>query len=205
MPSLADNVGKELRNILIFVGLIWGIFLFHYALPLNDYGLQPRSLIGLLGIVTMPFLHGGVGHIVGNTIPLVVLLFLLAGSRAKSWQIVAEIVVVGGVILWVFGRAEDSSGTRFVHIGASGLVSGLITFLIMGGVFERRFVPVVVAVITFLLYGGSLLWGFIPTDSQVSWDGHLCGAAAGGLLAFQLARRSRPKRIKSDGFTSRID
>jgi membrane associated rhomboid family serine protease len=193
MPSLADSVGKELRSILIFVGVIWTVFLLSFALPLNDYGLQPRSWIGLLGIVTMPFLHANIKHIVGNTIPLIVLLFLLAGSRAKSWQIVVEIVVLGGVILWLFGRNGSASDTRVVHIGASGLISGLITFLIMGGVFERRFIPVVVAIITFLMYGGSLLWGFIPTETQVSWDGHLCGAAAGGLLAFQLARRRRPK------------
>ena len=189
MPSLADSVGKELRNILIFVGVIWAVFLLSYLLPLVEYGLQPRSTIGLLGIFTMPFLHADIGHIVGNTIPLVVLLFLLAGSRAKSWQIVAEIVVVGGVILWIFGRGA-------IHIGASGLVSGLIAFLILGGAFERRFVPVIVAAVTFVLYGGSLFWGLIPRDPKVSWDGHLCGAVAGGLLAFQLARRSRPKSLK---------
>ena len=191
MPSLANSVGKELRNILIFVGVIWAVFLLSLALPMEDYGLQPRSIIGLLGIFTMPFLHADLGHIVGNTIPLVVLLFLLAGSRAKSWQIVAEIVVLGGVILWIFGRGAN-------HIGASGLVSGLITFLILGGVFERRFVPVIVALVTFVLYGGSLFWGLIPRDPKISWDGHLFGAVAGGLLAFQLARRSRPKSQKKD-------
>ena len=110
---------------------------------------------------------------------------------SKSWQIVAEIVVLGGVILWIFGRGAN-------HIGASGLVSGLITFLILGGVFERRFVPVIVALVTFVLYGGSLFWGLIPRDPKISWDGHLFGAVAGGLLAFQLARRSRPKSPKKD-------
>lgn len=190
MATLAESVGKELRNILIFVGVIWAVFLVSKLVPqleLQQYGLRPRSAIGLLGLVTMPFLHGGIGHIVGNTIPLIVLLFLLAGSRAKSWQIVAEIVVCGAALLWVFGRNAN-------HIGASGLVSGLITFLILGGAFERRFVPVVVAVVTFLLYGTSLVWGFIPRDEHVSWDGHLCGAVAGGLLAFQLARSSRPAK-----------
>lgn len=194
MPSLADSVGKELRNILIFLGVIWAVFLLSYLLPLENYGLRPRSAIGLLGIVTMPFLHADIGHIVGNTIPLVVLLFLLAGSRAKSWQIVAEIVVLGGVILWVCGRSANGAN----HIGASGLVSGLITFLILGGAFERRFVPVIVAAVTFVLYGGSLFWGLIPRDPKVSWDGHLYGAVAGGLLAFQLARRSRSKASKKE-------
>ncbi len=185
MPTLADSAGKEFKSILIFVGIIWASFLLSFALPaMNSYGLTPRSAVGLLGILTMPFLHANLGHMVGNTVPLIVLLFLLAGSRAKSWQIVAEIIVLGGAILWLVGRPAT-------HVGASGLVSGLIAFLILGGVFERRLVPVIVAILTFLLYGGSLLYGFIPRDARVSWDGHLCGALAGGLLAFQLAQKTR--------------
>ncbi len=198
MPTLADSVGKEIKSILIFVGVMWGVFLLSYLLPLKDYGLQPRSVVGLLGIVTMPFLHAGISHIVGNSIPLVVLLFLLVGSRAKSWQIVAEIVVLGGALLWVFGRNAN-------HVGASGLVSGLIAFLILGGVFERRMIPVIVAIVTFVLYGGSLLWGLIPRDASVSWDGHLCGAVAGGLLAFQLARGQKPVTDRLEGRGSRLE
>ena len=154
-------------------------------LPVIDYGLEPRTAWGLLGIVTMPFLHGSLGHILSNTIPLIVLLLILAGSRAKAWVIAIEIIVLGGVILWIFGRSAN-------HIGASALISGLIAFLILGGFFERRPVPIVVAVLTFFLYGGSLIWGIIPSSKEVSWDGHLCGAIAGGLLAFQLARPVKP-------------
>ncbi len=190
MPTLADNVGKEIRTILIFVGVIWVVFLLSYLLPLEQYGLHPRTLVGLLGLLTMPFLHASVSHIVGNTIPLIVLLLLLVGSRAKSWQIVAEIILLGGALLWVVGRSAN-------HVGASGLVSGLITFLILGGIFERRMIPVVVAIITFVLYGGSLLWGFIPRDATISWDGHICGAVAGGLLAFQLAHSTKSDSDKS--------
>ena len=193
MPSLAESAGKELKSILIFVGVIWAIFLLSLAITrLPDYGLQPRSGMGLLGILTMPFLHANLGHIVANTIPLIVLLFLLAGSRAQSWAIVAEIVVLGGVFLWIFGREAN-------HIGASGLVSGLIAFLVLGGLFERRPIPVIVAIVTFVFYGGSLFWGLIPRDPQVSWDGHLCGAVAGGLLAFQLARKQKPAAIGNRG------
>ena len=119
-----------------------------------------------------------------------VLLFLLAGSRAQSWATVIEIVVLGGVLLWVFGRQAN-------HIGASGLVFGLISFLVFAGVFERRFVSIAVALVTLLLYGGSLLWGMLPVQEGVSWDGHLCGAIAGGLLAFQVARgNSKSKELK---------
>jgi membrane associated rhomboid family serine protease len=186
MPSLAENVGKELKTILIFVGIIWAVFLVSLVLPLTDYGLQPRSALGLLGIVTMPLLHASLGHIVANTIPLIVLLFLLAGSRARWWVIAIEIILLGDVILWIVGRSAN-------HVGASALISGLIAYLILGGFFERRPISIVVAILTFVLYGGSLLWGFVPRASEVSWDGHLCGAIAGGLLAFQLARPAKPR------------
>jgi membrane associated rhomboid family serine protease len=181
MPTLAESLGKELKTILAFVGVIWAVYFISLLLPVTEYGLQPRTAWGLLGIVTMPFLHASLGHVFSNTIPLIVLLLLLAGSRAKWWVIAIEITVLGGAILWIFGRSAN-------HVGASALTSGLIAFLILGGLFERRFVPIVVAVVTFLLYGVSLLWGVIPGSSEVSWDGHLCGAIAGGLLAFQLAR-----------------
>ena len=141
MSTVADSVGQELKSILIFLGVIWAVFLASYILPLDDYGLKPRSAVGLVGIVTMPFLHADLGHIVGNTVPLFVLLLLLAGSRAKSWQIVVEIVLLGGALLWVLGRSTNGAGATANHIGASGLVSGLIAFLILGGVFERRPIP----------------------------------------------------------------
>jgi hypothetical protein len=106
----------------------------------------------------------------------------LAGSRARWWLIVIEITVLSGVILWVCGWSSER-----VHVGASALISGLVAFLILAGYFERRPLSIVVAIITFVLYGGSLLWGIIPHTEGVSWEGHLYGAIAGGLLAFQLA------------------
>ena len=92
MPSLAESAGKELKTILVFVGAIWSVYLLSWIAPVTSWGLQPRSLAGLIGIASMPFLHANLGHIVANTIPLIILLFLLAGSRAKSWAIVVEIV-----------------------------------------------------------------------------------------------------------------
>jgi membrane associated rhomboid family serine protease len=133
----------------------------------------------------MPFLHGNLHHLVSNTVPLVVLLLLLAGSRAESWEVVAAISILGGGLLWVFGRTA-------IHIGASGLVSGLITFLIFGGFLELRIVPLLISMLVGFIYGGSLFLGVLPGfDSRISWDGHLCGAIAGGLVAYALTRGSR--------------
>jgi membrane associated rhomboid family serine protease len=104
-------------------------------------------------------------------------------SRTCVWQVVLGIVLLGGTLLWLCGRGVN-------HIGASGLISGLIVFLVVRGCLLRRFRTVVIAIVTFFLYGGTLMWGIIPGDPLVSWDGHLCGALAGGLVAFGLARWS---------------
>ena len=136
----------------------------------------------------MPFLHANLHHLVSNTIPLFVLLILLAGSRAESWEVVVIISCLGGFLLWIFGRPA-------VHIGASGLISGLVAFLILSGFLERRIVPLLIALVVGFLYGGSLILGVLPRiGSQISWDGHLCGAIAGGLVAYALAPRSRQRQ-----------
>jgi membrane associated rhomboid family serine protease len=125
--------------------------------------------------------------LLSNTIPLFVLLVLLAGSRAESWEVVVSIAAVGGVLLWIFGRPA-------VHIGASGLISGLTAFLILSGFLEQRIVPLLIALLVGFLYGGSLVMGALPRiGSQISWDGHLCGAIAGGIVAYALTRGSRPR------------
>ncbi|MCU0958754.1 MAG: rhomboid family intramembrane serine protease [Pirellulaceae bacterium] len=187
MTSLAENAGKELKTILIFAGVIWGVFFLSLALPLADYGVHPRTWLGLIGIVTMPLLHATFGHLVGNTLPLIVLLFLLVGSRARSWRIVLEISILSGVLVWLLGRDAN-------YVGASALIYGLIAFLVLGGFLERRPIPIVVAAITFLFYGGSLLWGLVPRPGPVAWDAHLWGAVAGGVVAFHLARPIKWRR-----------
>jgi membrane associated rhomboid family serine protease len=112
---------------------------------------------------------------------------LLAGSKANSWEVVVEIVLLGGLLLWLFGRPAN-------HIGASGLISRLIAFLIVSGLLERRFVPLVISVVVIFFYGGSLLLGVIPRlGSHISWDGHLFGAVAGGIIADLLTSNSKPQ------------
>jgi len=152
---------------------------------LDDYGVVPRTLVGLVGIPAMPFLHANLGHLLSNTVPLFVLLILLAGSRAESWEVVAAITILGGGLLWIFGRSA-------VHIGASGLISGLTTFLVLSGFLERRFIPLLIAIVVAFLYGGSLVLGVLPRlGSRISWDGHLFGAIAGGIVAYAMTRQSR--------------
>jgi len=189
---MSDNehtIQDELRGVSLFIGMIWVVYLVSLLWPGIDlYGVTPRRLIGLVGIPAMPFLHGSFGHLLGNTIPLFVLLLLLAGSRSRSWEVVVDIILLGGGMLWFVGRPA-------IHIGASGLISGLTAFLILSGLLEQRIVPLLIAVIVGFLYGGSLVIGVIPRfDSNISWDGHLCGAVAGAVIAIALARGSGKSR-----------
>jgi membrane associated rhomboid family serine protease len=183
------TIQQEVKGVIAFVGAMWAVFLLECVLPfdLTSFGLVPRTLTGLVGIPAMPFLHANLQHIISNTVPLFILLILLAGSKADSWAVIVQVVLLGGVLLWLFGRPAN-------HIGASGLISGLIAFLIVSGLLERRFVPLVISVVVIFFYGGSLLLGVIPRlGSHISWDGHLFGAVAGGIIAYLLTSNSKPE------------
>jgi membrane associated rhomboid family serine protease len=194
MPNTSHSIRDELAGIGFFIGAIWAVFLLSVALPsldLNSYGIRPRTISGLVGIVAAPFLHENFAHILSNTVPLFILLVLLAGSQARSWAAVVDIILLGGALLWLFGRSA-------YHIGASGLVFGLMTFLIASGFLERRIVPLLVSVVVGFLYGGTLLFGVVPRlHSDVSWDGHLCSAVAGVIVAYALARRPGKQAMDS--------
>jgi membrane associated rhomboid family serine protease len=182
------TVREEIWGVVAFVGAIWGMFLVSWALPwleLEHYGITPRTSRGLAGIVAAPFLHANFAHLTSNTVPLVVLLLLLAGSHARSWAVVIAITLVGGGLLWLFGRGAT-------HIGASGLIFGLIAYLIVAGLLERRFVPLAISLLVGFMYGSVLWSGVVPrVGSVVSWDGHLLGAAAGALVAWGMGRTVR--------------
>ena len=186
LETARHNIRDELWAVAVFIGVVWAVFLLDQFLPLERFGLVPRHLTGLVGIATMTFLHADFGHLMGNTVPLFILLTLLAGSKAQSWQIVGWIIALGGGLLWILG-------TPGTHLGASLLISGLVTFLIASGLFfERRPVSLVIALIVGLLYGIPLLMSVIPrfsSTNRISWDGHLYGAIAGVAIAYLLIRR----------------
>jgi len=188
-------IQQELHGVIAFVATIWIVFSLGRVLPfdINSLGVTPRTLVGLVGIPAMPFLHANLHHLLSNTVPLFVLLTLLAGSNARSWEIVIDVVLLGGLLLWLFGR-------HATHVGASGLIFGLVVFLVVSGFLERRIIPLIVSVMVGFLYGGTLLSGVLPRlGSPVSWDGHLCGAVAGGIIAYVLTRERGRLAIKATG------
>jgi membrane associated rhomboid family serine protease len=172
---------KTNRNGILFstclIGLIVAGFVVQiYVWPrLSAFGLAPRTARGLIGIFTMPFLHANLGHLLANLSALVVLLgFVFAFHSKRLPDVVIRVILVGGVLLWTFGRPAN-------HVGASGLVYGLAAFVIVAGFVQRRFLPVVAAIGVAVMYGSPLFWGLVPVDPGISWDGHLAGGLAGVL------------------------
>lgn len=153
------------------------------ASRLERNGVQPRELGGLDGIVFAPLLHGGWGHLIGNTVPLLVLGFLIAFSGLRTWlQVTAIVWILGGVGVWLFG------GDHTNHIGASGIIFGWLAYLIVRGVFNRSLGQIALGFVVFMVYGG-VLWGVLPGRPGVSWEGHLFGLLAGALAAWLLSER----------------
>lgn len=160
--------------------VLWGVFLADRVLPIdfNRWGIVPRELGGIWGIFLSPFLHANLSHLLSNFLPLMILLTLLVATQRHSWWIALQIVLLGGLLLWVFGRPA-------VHVGASGLIYGLIAYLMAAGFRQGRFGPAIAALLVGFLYGGTLLSGVLPTVGEhVSWDGHLTSAVAGGILGY---------------------
>lgn len=159
----------------LLVAVIWGVEIVNivtgYALN-QWFGLFPRSLAGLDGIVFMPVLHGSVAHAAANTVPLIVLGGLVAATLERGlWSVNAVIVGLGGLGVWILGA-------RAIHVGASGLIFGWFGFLVARGLIDRRPIPLLVALAVAVVYG-AMVWGVLPGQPGVSWEAHLFGALAG--------------------------
>ena len=150
----------------------------------DGLGIEPREVDGLPGIVLAPFLHAGFGHLLGNTVPFVVLGAVVAlGGLLRVVAVTGIVVLVAGLGTWLAGQA----GT--VHLGASGVVFGYAAYLLVRGLYSRRALHLVVGFVVLAVYGTTLLFGFVPTPG-VSWQGHLFGAI-GGVLAARLLHAHR--------------
>jgi membrane associated rhomboid family serine protease len=158
---------------------------------LDGWGIRPRSGEGLLGILAAPLLHGGWDHLGANTVPALVLGFLtLATGLARGLAATAIIWLVGGLAVWAV------AGGSSVHIGASGLVFGWITYLVVQGFVDRKPWEIVIGLAVLVVYGG-VLWGVLPGQPGISWQGHLFGAVAGVAAAVALSERRASRSSRS--------
>ena len=178
---------ENLFPVVVLVAAIWVVEVVNLILGhgLTSWGIAPRRASGLIGIPLAPFIHAGLWHAVSNTVPLLVLGALtLIGGKARFWASTVGIVLLSGVLVWLFARGA-------LHVGASGLVFGYFGALLARAYFERGLVSIAVACATMVLYGG-ILWGILPLRSYVSFEGHLFGLIAGFAVAW-LDHRFQPR------------
>lgn len=190
-PTSSQRLRQIVTPVIIMVLAMWVIELVDVLLrgSLDSFGIESRTIPGLVGVAASPWLHGGFSHLVANTIPFLVLGILVAWrSQGRIWPVTITIAVLGGLGVWLLGPAN------VVTIGASGLVFGFFAYLITTGILTRHWLDLVVAVAVLVLYGG-LIWGILPfaVGPEVSWLAHLMGAAAGVIAAFAYSDRRTTK------------
>ena len=197
-PSRWSDAKVGGATILSFVVLLYLIELVDQLTghSLDRNGIRPLQTDGLWGIVFSPLLHANWAHLVANTLPALVLGFLvtLAGMSRFVWA-TAIIWILGGLGTWLIGGL-GSCRLPTNHIGASGLIFGWLTFLLVFGWLTRHIWQIVIGVAVMFVYGG-VLWGAVPVLDRcggVSWQGHLCGAIAGVLAAYWLSGPERETR-----------
>jgi membrane associated rhomboid family serine protease len=180
---------KNLQISLVTVAFLWLVYFINRTLviDLRLFGLIPRYINGLWGILFGPFLHADIQHLTANTGALFVLLTVsLSYSRKMTLKALLVIMLLGGVMVWLFGRG----GT--IHIGASGIIFGLIGYLMCLGVFRRDWKALIISIAITIVYGGALHSLLIPIPG-ISWTGHLFGFMSGVLAAWWTRIEKRKK------------
>jgi len=174
---------KPIKNLLYVIAFLWIAHILSYFFPINQFGIVPRESSGLIGILFAPALHNDFSHLAANSVSLFILgLFLITLEHNKSYWIIIYLIILGGAGTWVIGRSGS------VHIGASGVIYGILGYLITRGLFRRDFKSLIISIVVFFLYCG-MIFGVLPVDSSMSWESHLCGFLSGILLASSYGRK----------------
>ncbi len=184
---------KSVLTPLLFVVLIINIQIIQWAFSLSlvFLGVLPRNLTGLKGILFAPLIHAGFYHVLSNSVPLFIL-----GTAVKyfypraSDKVFVFIYFLPNILVWLFAR-------QAYHIGSSGIVYGLGSFLFFSGVFRKDKTSIAVALIVVFLYGG-LVWGIFPIKRDISFESHFFGMLIGALIAFLFKDYDR-KPVEKDG------
>lgn len=179
------NIWDSFKTVLAVVALLWAILLVGYIVPLPQFGIVPRTLRGLPGILFAPFIHAGIDHLIANSISLLILgSIFLTMEKKLSAVIMLHFIVLTGFGTWLIGRSG------YPHIGASGVIYAILGYLLTTGIFTRNMKAIIVSIAVFFLYGGAV-WGIFPAGGFVSWESHLCGFIAGIATARMYAKRAR--------------
>lgn len=179
---------------LSFLGLVWLVYLVFWILDLDMslIGIAPQKVNGLIGILLSPFAHGGIKHIISNSISFTALsVALFYFYRLIAYRVFFFTWLISGLLLWIGGRES-------IHIGASGLVYGLAFFIFFSGVLRRDKKLAAISMIVVFLYG-SMVWGMVPQDNNISWEGHLFGALSGLSIAWYYRKNPIDFVAEADG------
>lgn len=188
-----------LRALAVLVALMWAVELVNLldGYRLDSDGIVPRSVSHLDGIAFAPFLHVSLAHILGNTVPFVILGFAIALAGARRLLLVTAIVALAsGLGVWLIAPAGTDT------VGASGVVFGYATYLVSRGLFNRRLAEVALGVLVAVLFGGVLVADLVP-HAGVSWQAHLFGGIGGVIAASALAQPQRGRRRLGEGASYR--
>lgn len=189
---MQEEKKKLLHSLLLptaFVVLLWVIKLVEVGLRIRftKLGIYPMEAEGLIGIVTGPLIHSDFTHLISNTFPILILgTGIFYFYRKISMKVILWIYLMVGLWVWVAGRHE-------YHIGASGLIYGFASFLFFSGIIRKNNNLLAIALLVAFFYGG-LVWGVLPLREGISWESHLFGAIAGGVVAFYFRREGPPKK-----------
>ena len=170
--------------------IIWSVKLFEivFDYDFTEYGVLPRKFNGLMGILFSPLIHSDVNHLLSNSLPVIILCLLIFNFYSQiAKKILIYLYFISGLWLWCIGRES-------FHIGASGLIYAMASFLFFSGILRKNSQLSAVALLVIFIYGG-LFWGLFPIHKNVSWEGHLTGFIAGILVSF-IFRKDGPKRKK---------
>ena len=181
---MKTKIVKTLKLPIIFVAIIWAIHAvsFVLGLDLKALGVYPREVFGLKGILFSPLIHGDWGHLLSNTTPLFVLsVIVIYFYRRVAIPAFLLIYFFSGVAVWLFARPA-------FHIGASGFVYGLVAFVFWTGIFRKNMKSIALALIV-VFYYGSMIFGVLPLQEEISWEGHLFGALAGVFASWLFMNR----------------
>lgn len=183
--TISTSAQRDVAILGSLIACMWGLELLDHVIfnhRLDRLGIRPRTQIGLRGILFAPLLHGSWKHLSTNTLPLVVLGWLiLLRSVDDFWIVTGASWLVSGIGVWLVGAS------RSLHIGASGVVFGYFGFLLSRSYFEQDVTSAVISLLVVLLYG-PLIWGIFPIRRGVSWQGHLFGFVGGILVARYLTQ-----------------
>jgi membrane associated rhomboid family serine protease len=190
IPAEASPMLKRFTPIIMLTAICWLVLLLNQLIwqgHLAQYGITPRHLDGLTGIIWAPFLHASVRHLAANTLPLLILGGILCGRSKTEFAVVTVAgILLGGILTWLFAR-------NACHIGASGLIFCFFGYLASLAIFRRTFGTLCLSVVCILAYGG-MIRGILPASAGISWESHLAGLIAGIALASLMSQlRKTPK------------